>query len=67
MKDIGHTKWVRLQHYLRLSGESERTFRKLRAEGFLAEGLHYREDALKRLWVNTEAMTLWLEGQQLAG
>lgn len=57
--------WVRLPKYLQDTGESRSTFLKLRKEGRLAQGVHYREDPLDRVWVNTEAMTQWVEGNLL--
>lgn len=62
---IMHTKWVRLEHYLRLSGESRRTFDDLKKDGHLAQGIHWKKDPKRRVWVNTEAMEKWVEGQPL--
>ena len=56
-------KWIRQNKYLELSGESRSTFLKLRNEGFLAEGIHYKIDPLNRIWINIEAMDQWVEGK----
>lgn len=55
--------WIRLPHYLKQTGESRSTFLKLRNEGELVEGFHYQIDTRGRLWVNNEAMMLWVEGE----
>jgi hypothetical protein len=55
--------WVRQNKYFELTGEKRATFSKLRADGQLADGIHYRLDPLGRVWVNTEAMTAWVTGQ----
>lgn len=56
-------KWVRLNRYLELSGETRNSFRHLQVSGLLAEGVHYRHDHLKRVWVNVEEMERWVEGR----
>lgn len=65
-KSADSSDWVRLTKYLSDTGESRSTFLKLRTEGRLAEGVHYTNDPLNRLWVNRRAMMAWVEGQVLS-
>lgn len=58
-------KWVRLKRYCEATGETADSLKHLRASGKLAEGVHWRKDQLGRIWVNTEAMQRWVEGDRL--
>ena len=55
--------WVRLQQYLKLTGEARSTWYLLKDEGELLEGIHFRYDNRNRVWVNLKAMTSWVEGK----
>ena len=57
-------KWVRLNRYCELSGETPDSFQNLRRKGLVAEGIHWKYDGLKRIWVNTEAMDRWVESSR---
>ncbi len=56
--------WMRLPQYLKVTGESRSIWYELRESGELLEGVHYRYDNRKRVWVNLKAMTAWVEGRR---
>lgn len=57
--------WVRLQAYLNQTGESRRTWYRLKDSGELLENKHYRYDTRGRIWVNLGAMSLWVENKKV--
>jgi hypothetical protein len=54
-------RWVMLQKYCKLTGESAEAVRKRRLRGEWLDGQHTRMRN-RRLWVNIEAAQRWLEG-----
>ena len=65
MNTTPHAKWVRFPYYLELTGETRSTWYKLKDEGEFFEGIHYKTDKAKRVWINTEAMEAWLLGSNV--
>ncbi|GAA0685357.1 hypothetical protein GCM10009104_08660 [Marinobacterium maritimum] len=56
--------WVRLNKYLKDTGEARSTWYALKDNGELLEGVHFRYDSKNRVWVNLKAMAAWVEGKQ---
>jgi len=53
-------KWVKLEKYCELSGDSKQAVYFRRKTFVWIEGVHLRKDPQNRLWVNLEEVENWL-------
>lgn len=54
-------KWVRLKKYCELSGDTAHAVHHRRSRGVWLDGVHTRVAADRRLWVNVDEVSKWVE------
>jgi hypothetical protein len=59
-------KWVKLCKYCEMTGETRDSVHQKRAKGVFIDGIHCKIADDRKLWINTEAVELWVEQGQKA-
>lgn len=54
-------KWALVKKYHELTGKTEKAFNRMREDGKIAEGLHWKKGPDGRIWVNLEEMDRWVD------
>lgn len=56
-------KWIKLQKYCELSGDTKDAIYAKNRRRIWQRGVHYEKGADGCIYINTEAVSKWLEGQ----
>lgn len=58
-------KWVKIEKYYELTGETEHGFHGKKRKGLYAEGRHYKMIE-RRIWINLQEMEKWADSYRVA-